>query len=90
MLLDSPPSPSHQRRRMSYDDTELMLWALTHGWTVKLVTGEPPGCLWKDPARRRYLVLAPGSSHGLPALSEEVRARMRQARASAARPVPAG
>jgi hypothetical protein len=75
---------------MQLEDPELMLWALTHGWTVKLVTGETPGCLWRDPARRRFLVHAPGSSHGLPALSAELRARMRQARAGTGDPVPAG
>jgi hypothetical protein len=78
---------------MSLDDADLMLWALTHGWTVKLVSGETPGCLWRDPARRRFLVHGSGPSHGLPALSDEVRARIRQARmaaASALEPAAAG
>jgi hypothetical protein len=74
---------------MSLEDTELMLWALTHGWTVKLVSGETPGSLWRDPARRRFLVLAAGPSHGIPALSDEVRARMQQARASVSPPAMA-
>jgi hypothetical protein len=68
---------------MSLDDAELMLWALTHGWSVKLVTSETPGCLWRDPARRRFLVLSPAPAAGLPALSDEVRGRIRDARSSA-------
>jgi hypothetical protein len=77
---------------MSLDDMELMLWALTHGWTVKLVAGETPGCLWRDPARQRFLVHGSGPSHGLPALSDEVRARIRQSRmaAPALEPAAAG
>jgi len=69
---------------MSLEDAELMLWALTHGWTVKLVTSEPSGCLWRDPARRRFLVHGTESSLGLPALSEEVRMGIRAARTAGA------
>jgi hypothetical protein len=82
--LHSIPHPS----RMSPDDAELMLWALTHGWTVKLVASDPPECLWRDPGRRRFLVQGAGPSRGLPALSDEVRGRMGQARAAAAAPIP--
>ncbi|HEX6910312.1 MAG TPA: hypothetical protein VF142_07950 [Longimicrobium sp.] len=70
------------------DDTELMLWALAHGWSVEMFTGEPHGSLWRDPARRRFLVHGSGASHELPVLSDEVRARIVQARAAAQRPAP--
>jgi hypothetical protein len=76
---------------MSLDDRELMLWALAHGWSVKVVSGDAPGWLWRDPARRRYLVHGTGASPELPALSDEVRARMSSARAGAEPPlVPLG
>mgnify|MGYP004496113895 CR=1 FL=1 len=78
---------------MQVDDRELMLWALAHGWSVKVFAGDPPGSLWKDPARRRYLVHGAGPSPELPALSPEVRARISAARESAVpvlQPLPAG
>ncbi|HEU0299606.1 MAG TPA: hypothetical protein VFR37_09135 [Longimicrobium sp.] len=67
-------------------DYELMLWALSHGWKVSVFSAHAPGALWKDPARRRYLVHAPGAAPGLPVLSDEVRARIASARAAEGRP----
>jgi hypothetical protein len=67
---------------------ELMLWALAHGWSVEVFAGDPQGALWRDPSRRRYLVHGNGASPGLPVLSDEVRARIVQARAQALRPAP--
>lgn len=61
-----------------------MLWALSHGWKVSVFSAPTTGSLWKDPARRRYLVYAPASARDLPALSDEVRARIAEARAAAA------
>ena len=78
---------------MSLDDRELMLWALAHGWSVKVFSGDDPGSLWRDPSRRRYLVHGAGASPELPALSDEVRARIGAARASSSaslEPLPAG
>ena len=78
---------------MSVDDRELMLWALAHGWSVKVFDGDAPGSLWRDPARRRYLVHGADASPELPALSDEVRAGISVARASAPsrlQPLPAG
>lgn len=69
---------------MAPDDTELMLWALAHGWSVKVFSGHAHGSLWRDPARRRFLVYGDGPSPGLPALSDEMRARISQARAATA------
>jgi hypothetical protein len=74
---------------MAPDDTALMLWALAHGWSVKVFSGHAHGSLWRDPARRRYLVYG----DGLPALSDELRTRIGQARAEASRlaqPLAAG
>lgn len=68
---------------MSPDDSELMLWALAHGWSVKVFAGHAPGSLWRDPARRRYLVHGADPAHELPVLSDEVRALMGAARAFA-------
>lgn len=68
---------------MLLDDRELMLWALAHGWSVKVFGGHFPGSLWKDTARRRYLVHGAGPSPELPALSDELRARIRAAHAAA-------
>lgn len=76
------PHP-HRRRRMSLDDRELMLWALGHGWSVTVFGGRFPGSLWKDTARRRHLVHGVGPSPELPALSDELRARLRAAHAAA-------
>ncbi len=70
------------------DDTELMLWALAHGWSVEVFTGEPHGSLWRDPSRRRFLVHGGGAVPELPVVSDEVRARMVLARAAALRPAP--
>lgn len=71
------------------DDRELMLWALANGWSVKLFSGDAPGSLWRDPSRRRYLVQGAGSAPGLPALSDEVRARIHASRAAVpSRPQP--
>jgi hypothetical protein len=70
------------------DDTELMLWALAHGWSVDVFTDQAHGSLWRDPSRRRFLVHGSGAAPGLPALSDEVRARIAQARAQAQRPAP--
>jgi hypothetical protein len=78
------PHPPHT----SLDDTELMLWALAHGWSVKVFSGQATGSLWRDPLRRRYLVDGPGASPALPVLSDEVRVRIVQARAQASRPTP--
>lgn len=64
-----------------------MLWALAHGWTVSVFSAPTTGSLWKDPARRRYLVYGAGVAPDLPALSDEVRARIEGARSTAA-PVP--
>jgi hypothetical protein len=78
---------------MSLDDRELMLWALAHGWSVKVFSGDDPGSLWRDPSRRRYLVQGTGVSPELPALSDEVRARISAARTGASsrlEPLPAG
>jgi hypothetical protein len=72
---------------MSLDDAELMLWAIANGWSVKMFAGDAPGSLWRDPARRRYLVHARGAAPGLPALSDEVRARIAAARAASASPL---
>lgn len=72
---------------MSQHDVELMLWALSHGWRVNVFAAPTPGALWKDPARRRFLVHAPGGAADLPALSDELRARIAQARAAEARPL---
>jgi hypothetical protein len=83
--METPgPHPSSRLCRMAPDDTELMLWALAHGWSVKVFSGHAHGSLWRDPARRRFLVYGDGPSPGLPALSDELRARIGQARASAA------
>jgi hypothetical protein len=68
---------------MSQQDLELMLWALSHGWQVSVFSAPTTGSLWKDPARRRYLVYAPAAVRDLPALSDEVRARITAARAAA-------
>lgn len=78
---------------MPLDDRELMLWALAHGWSVKVFAGDPPGSLWKDPSRRRHLVHGTGASPELPALSADVRVRINAARESAMpalQPLPAG
>jgi hypothetical protein len=76
-------------RGMAPDDTELMLWALAHGWSVNVFSGHAHGSLWRDPARRRFLVYGDGPSPGLPALSDELRTRIGQARtAEALRPRP--
>lgn len=79
---------------MPLDDRELMLWALAHGWSVKVIGGDAPGSLWRDPSRRRHLVHGIGSSPELPVLSDEVRARIHAARAAAppplGEPLPAG
>lgn len=78
---------------MADDDADLMLWALAHGWSVKVFSGHDAGSLWRDPARRRFLVPGAGSSPGLPVISDDLRVRMAHARATAAstvRPVPAG
>lgn len=78
---------------MPLDDRELMLWALAHGWSVRVFAGDSPGSLWRDPTRRRHLVHGPGSAPGLPALSDEVRVRMEAARTAASprlEPLPAG
>lgn len=69
---------------MPPDDTELMLWALAHGWSVKVFSGHAHGSLWRDPVRRRFLVYGDGPSPGLPALSDDLRSRIAQARAAAA------
>lgn len=71
---------------MPLDDTELMLWALANGWSVKVVPGRAGGSLWRDPSRRRYLVPGDGPSPDLPALSDDVRARIAHARAQASIP----
>ncbi|HEY0020302.1 MAG TPA: hypothetical protein VGC13_28655 [Longimicrobium sp.] len=68
---------------MSPDDAELMLWALAHGWSVKVFSRHAGGSLWRDPARRRFLVHGAGPAPGVPLLSPEVRARMADARAAA-------
>lgn len=68
-------------------DYELMLWALSHGWQVSVFCAPTIGALWKDPARRRYLVHTPGAAPDLPALSDEVRARIASARAAESRPI---
>lgn len=73
---------------MALDDTELMLWALANGWSVKVFSGLSTGSLWRDPARRRFLVHGDGPVPGLPALSEELRMRLAHARAAAHRPQP--
>lgn len=67
-------------------DYELMLWALSHGWKVSVLSAPVAGALWKDPTRRRYLVYAPGAAPDLPVLSDEVRVRMASARAAEGRP----
>lgn len=89
-----PPSISSSRRgSMAPDDTELMLWALARGWSVRVFAGHAHGSLWRDPARRRFLVYGDGPSPGLPALSDELRTRIAQARAEASRhprPLAAG
>ena len=54
-------------RGMAPDDTELMLWALAHGWSVKVFSGHAHGSLWRDPARHRFLVYGDGPSPGRPA-----------------------
>lgn len=72
---------------MSQPDLELMLWALSHGWRVSVFSGPTPGSLWRDPTRRRFLVHASGRSSDLPVLSEEVRARLSEARMAAAGPL---
>ena len=69
---------------MSQHDFELML--LSHGWRVSVFSSPTPGALWKDPARRRFLVHGASGAADLPALSEELRTRIVQARAAAARP----
>jgi hypothetical protein len=73
---------------MPPDDTELMLWALAHGWSVRVFSGHAHGSLWRDSSRRRFLVYGDGPSAGLPALSDELRMRIAQARAAAPRPQP--
>lgn len=73
---------------IAVDDTELMLWALAHGWSVDVFTGQAHGSLWRDPSRRRFLVHGSGAAPELPALSDEVRARIAEARAQALRPAP--
>ena len=74
---------------MVLDDRELMLWALAHGWSVRVFSGHAHGSLWRDPARRRWLVYGDGPAPGLPALSDELRARIAHARAAALRPAAA-
>jgi hypothetical protein len=83
-----PPftSPS-ERATLSDADPELMLWALSHGWTASVFAGPAPGTLWTDPQRRRFLVHDPDGTTDLPALSDELRTRIAEARAEAARPV---
>lgn len=66
-----------------------MLWALSHGWKVSVFSAPMAGALWKDPARRRFLVHTPGAAPDLPGLSDDVRARIVQARAAAAEPLAA-
>lgn len=73
---------------MSQPDLDLMLWALSRGWRMSVFSGPTPGSLWRDPTRRRFLVHAPGRAADLPVLSEEVRTRLLEARAAAARPPP--
>ncbi|HEX6039641.1 hypothetical protein [Longimicrobium sp.] len=74
---------------MSQQDLELMLWALSHGWKVSVFSAPTAGALWKDPARRRFLVYTPGAAPDLPGLSDEVRARIQEARAAAGAPLAA-
>jgi hypothetical protein len=73
---------------MAADDRELMLWALANGWSVRVFDGHAQGSLWRDPARRRHLVYGAGPAPALPALSDELRIRIAQARAEALRPTP--
>lgn len=87
-VRSAPATSPKSSTPMSQPDLELMLWALSHGWRVSVFSGPTPGSLWRDPARRRFLVHAPGRAADLPVLSEEVRTRLLEARGGG--PAPPG
>lgn len=70
------------------NDLELMLWALSHGWTVALFREDEGGALWRSPTRQRFLVTSPDLAPDLPVLSSELRGILIAERTRAA--VPAG